>query len=352
VVAGRVTATAAALCLPLLALGCATPAPEPAAPRSITHLLVSATSGGAVLLDRRSDTYVGVDRSGRRVWTDPDAAARGASVVCVRSCPNAVVSGAVPPPRSEPAPVLHTAGARATFAVPTAERRTVVTARSARDAVVTEMDAHGRSWLHLLRPGADERIPLTTPEAGWFESPDGTAALLLPRMSGTTTVRWFVRDGAGWRATDSGFRASQLRDACVVQDGRTALLTGPEPVLVLDRTRTVPVRTDLPVVSECALGEQGGAVLARSFDPTGHRTDVRGISRHGTQTWTRGYDTEAVVATDPAGERTAIAHDGVLDVLDRHGQAVHREPDVDGVRFTAEGQLVVVTPDGTVRWIA
>lgn len=311
-----------------MGMGCTTE-PRPAAkasaaPRaSVGHVLVAVTADGAVLLDRKSNTYVGVGRDGRRVWTDPDAFARGASVVCVGVCPDAVVSGAVPRMPSEPAPVLYAAAARAPFTVPVARYRTVLTARSATDAVVAETDAQGKSWLHVLRPDGEQRLPLATPDAGWYENPDATAAVLLPHgSSGAATVRWFVRDTAGWRATGNEFQASQLRDACVVRDGRTALLAGPEPVLVLDRTSTVPVRTDLPVVSECSIGERGGVVLARSFTTVGFRTDVRGIGLDGATTWSRRYDSEAMVSTDPAGERTAVAHDGVLDILDRTGQIV------------------------------
>jgi hypothetical protein len=346
-------AIAAALCLPLLASGCATPAEPPAVHEPSVHLLLTATAGGAVLLDLKSNVYIGVDRDGRRVWTDRDAYARGASVVCAGGCPDAVVSGAYRDDPTEPAPLLYTGGTPAPFAVPHAKRRTVLTARSSGDAVVAETDGQGASWLHLVRPGGAERIPLNAPEAGWFESPDGTTALLLPRVpSGTATVRWFVRDSGGWRATGYSFNAVELRDACVVRDGRTALLAGPQPLLVLDRTGTVPVRTDLPVVSECSLGERGGVVLARSFHGPRHRTDVRGIGLDGAQTWSRGYDSQAAVATDPSGERVAIAHDGILEVFDRAGQLVRGEPDVEGVRFTAEGQLVVVGPDGGVRWLS
>jgi hypothetical protein len=353
----RLAGIAVAVCLPVLVSACSSPAAGPAAapatPPPTGHLLMTVTADGAVVLERMSGTYVGVDRTGGRVWTDPDAFARGASVVCVGRCPDAVVSGTAPGESSEPAPLLYTGGVPAPFAVPEAARRTVLAARSAGDAVVVETDAAGASVIRLVRSGGDQRVAVSTPRVGWFESPDGTAAVLLPRVpSGPATVRWFGRDGAGWRATGSEFAAARLRDACVARDGTTALLTGPEPRLVRDRTRTIPVRTDLPVVSECALGERGGAVLARSFRGSRRHTDVRGVGLDGVQTWSRDYDCEAAVATDPSGERTAIAHDGVLEVLDRTGRVIRGEAGVEGVRFTAAGQLVVVAPGGEVRWLS
>lgn len=334
--------------------GCSSSAGQREQSRPNTMMLMAATPDGAVLLDREAESFIGVDRAGARVWTDSAGPARGAAVQCVDRCPNAVVSGTLDESQPDPAPTLFTKTSADPFPVPPALGRRVLTARSAADAVIAERDEQGRAWLRVLRAGDDLRIPLPGPDPRWSESADGSTALLLTRAGkAAAPAWWFVRTSQGWRRAGKDLTVADQRDACLAGGGRAAVLTGAAPALVLDRQRRIPLRTDLQGVGECALGDRGGALIQRSFSLDGRfRTSVRGIAPDGTQTWSKEYDTEAVVTVDPAGEHTAIAHDGSLDVLDRSGQVIRSESDVQGARFDASGELVVIGRDGAVRWLS
>lgn len=69
-------------------------------------MLVAATSDGAIVADVPEETFRGVDRSGRRVWTDAGAMGAGADAVCAERCPDAVFSGSFQPSGPDPEPWL------------------------------------------------------------------------------------------------------------------------------------------------------------------------------------------------------------------------------------------------------
>lgn len=359
----RAGALAVLLALVLLCAGCAsgtrngggTSATAGSRPPGREGLMLLAASGtGAVALDRGTATFIGVDRSGERVWTDPHGPTYGADVRCVDRCPAAVVSGSADLRGPSPAPRLFTASSATAFPVPAAHRRQVLTARSPADAVVEEGDAAGRTWLRVLRSGSDERIPVEAPAQVWAESPDGTVALSFARVVGIAgaRLRWFARDRGGWRLADDRAPRGDVWDACVADGGQVALLTGRAPALLLGRRERVPLRVDLEAAGECAVGRRGGAVVQRSKDSRGViRTAIRWVDLDGTQVWARDYSSEAFVAVDPAGTHAAVAHDGTLEVLDAGGKVVRTRPGVQAVRFTADGQLVIVTADGRVEWL-
>jgi hypothetical protein len=206
-----------------------------------------------------------------------------------------------------------------------------------------------------VRDGDDRRIEVPGAAQLWAESPDGSVALSFARASDAVQarLRWFVRDPGGWRLVDDRLPRKRAWEACLADGGEVAVLTGRDAALVLGRRRRVGLRTDLPAVGECGVGRHGGAVLQRSVSGQGaRRTAVRGIGLDGAQRWARDYATEAFVAVDPTGDHTAIAHDGVLEIVDRAGTTVTTRPGVQAARFTAAGELVVATLDGRVHWLA
>jgi hypothetical protein len=319
-------------------------------------VLLVATPDGAIVVDPSAEAFRGFDRSGAAVWTDDQALRAGAQVSCLERCPDAVFSGGFDSAAQDLPPYQMVAGRREPFPVSTAHHRRVLAARSPSDAVVAEGEADGRSWIRVLRPPAGElRVPVPGAAAVWSENPSRTVAVTLSRQPGApdAALLWAQRDAQGWSLVDSHLPAGGAWGACVAGEGEAVLLVGPQPTLVLDRQRSVPVRTDLGDAGECTLGRSGGTVLQRSMGPgTDRRTAVRGIDLEGRQTWSRDYPEEVFAATDPSGDFVALTHDETLELLDREGRTVATRRNVESAAFTAGEELVTVSPDGQVRWEA
>lgn len=346
--------------LTLLAAGCTAPTtqsdPDPAAQsrRSERFLLLAATSDGAVALDVAAAKLIGFDRSGARVWTDENGPANGSGVVCLARCPDAIVSGPGSADGPAPSPVLITATTMTPFPVPSAVRQRVLSARSATDAVIEETDAAGSGWLRIIRGHTSERVALPAPGVVWAESPDAKLAVTFPATAAAakSTITWYAHDGSGWRPTGEQVDRGRLWEACVADGGAVALVTGWDAALLLDRTRRVKLRTDLPAPGECAVGLRSGAVTQRSVDDRGQvRTMIRGIDLDGAQTWTRDYESEALVAVSPSGDHIAIVNDLTLDLIGKTGKGTRTIRGVRAARFTATGELVTANVHGNVEWL-
>jgi hypothetical protein len=339
----------------LILASCTAPSePSPAeTPQREGVVLLAATTGGVVTVDRSRNALVGLDRTGEQVWSDPDALDAGATFVCLVECPDAVLSYGYDPIGPDPEPVLIESGATSPFPVSAAHRRRVLTAVSATEAVVEESGAGNRTSLRLVRAGGEERIPVTHHDYLWAESPDRSSALALSRIPDAAGAEayWFDRTDDGWRLVAAVPRGSAWH-ACVADGGAVAVVTGLEPALLLDRDRRVSLHTDLHAATECSIGQHGGTLVQRAVSTSGLlRTQIRGFDLSGTQTWARDYDSEAFVATDPSGRYTAVAHDGVLDLLDAGGGAIRTEEDVRSALFTETGELVTVSLAGHLRWL-
>ncbi|WP_084960903.1 hypothetical protein [Thermoactinospora rubra] len=308
--------------------GCAAPrADRPVA--AGPPVILTGTSTGVVVADPASGSYRGYTATGRLVWTDRDAYARNADVVCTARCPEAVVSAPGP---GRPRRLSEAAGT----ALPYTGR--VLSVRGDSDAVVAS--ARG---LQVFRTDG-KPLTITAPEAAWQEDPTRTVALAL---TGNGHL-WFARDRHGWRAAGRTPAAPGSWGACLAERGALAVLVGPHPVLLVNR-RPVPLRTDLKVVGECAAGRHGAAVVDRWMDGAGTRhTGVRGVAPDGRQTWSRDIAAEAEVAAHPSGRKFALVHGGALEVVDDLGRTVLRRPGVGSALFTETGTLIVATLDGRV----
>ncbi len=323
--------------------------------------LLAASSGGAVVLDVASGTIRGVARGGRQLWRDRAARAAGAQVICQAQCPDAVVSGQDPTAAEggspEKGPYQYVRGRRRPFPTPSAPTRLVLTARSGTDAVVAERDARGHTWLVAVAGTTTRRVPLPgdvrMDDVVWEESPGRDRAIAFAgNGSGDDRPLWrFRHDREGWRADGRPTRRGPSWGGCVAGD--RAVLVGPRgAAMLVGDDRRVPLATGIGVVGECRLGPEGGVLVQRQMDSDGRpATALQGFGADGAATWTRQFSSEALVEVAPDGGRQAIVHDGVLDLLDRHGNVVGHRDQVSSALFTAEGELVTTTPSGQVRWL-
>ncbi|MBP2330472.1 hypothetical protein JOF56_010857 [Kibdelosporangium banguiense] len=310
--------------------------------------LIGASSDGAIVLDIRSDTLIGVDRSGKQVWTDRRALAIHADARCMARCPDAVFSGVGPVDSQDPEPWTSDGEPLRLTATPV---RRVLTAKSPTDAVVVEGDSR-RSWMRLVRPGMpEEKIPLSNNRLRWFENADRTEAVAFSgaREDTAATLMRARHDETGWHIVESKTPRGQAWGACVT--GKAVALVGLEPALILDGGQRIPLRTDLSSAGECAFGEAGGAVVERSVDQNHARTtSVRGVALSGEQTWSKRVSGEAIVTAHPSGTTFALASQGKLEIVDAAGKTTGAQDDVAAARFTAAGELVTVSGEGRVRW--
>jgi hypothetical protein len=300
--------------------------------------LLQVSSDGAIALDATTGAFLGFDRTGTRAWADETALDLGADVRCLAACPDAVLSGT--PGVEGVEPWQFTGGLRSAVTVP-ADR--VLTARTASDAVVVDGGA-----LRVIRPdGSAEAVPVAG-DVVWFENPDRTSAVAFGL--GSQNLLRFGHDANGWHLVDDRMRLGRAWGACVVGVGQMVALVGEEPVLVVDGERR-PIRTDLESAGECAFGTASGVVVQRTVDQDQRRrTSVRGVDLAGRQTWSRDLDGEAAVAASPSGRLFALAHGGVLELVDATGKTVSIRDGVDTGLFTASGELVTVSSSGQVRW--
>lgn len=328
------------LCV-LLVPACSATTSEPPAGEPV---LVSADSAGAVLMDDKSGSYRGVDRTGREIWSNTEAYAAGAEARCLKQCPDVVLS-------RFPLVRQIIEGTASAF---TADGRAlgVLAARSPADVVAVAENSAGGAELHVRRTNG-ERLsrPVPTNEMAWAENPSRTAAVALPRNPDAGgKVHAFRRDAHGWRLVDDRLSSDGVWDACVAGDGELAVVTGPGAFMITDLRHRRELHTDLGEVAECVLGRQGGAVVRRTMSGDGaKRTEIRGIGTDGRQTWSRDLRAEAQLSAHPDGHVIALVHSGKLELVDSTGRTVSTQDGVASARFTADGELVTVE-SGRVRW--
>jgi hypothetical protein len=336
----------------MLAAGC-TSAESPSPPIKAGLVLLAATGDGAVAVDRSTDSFVGFDRSGAQVWSEPAALKAGATFVCLQQCPEAILSFGYAGQGPDRMPKRVGSTTVDPLTVSSAHRHRVLAARSADDMVIEETDQAGKASIRLIAPGQRElSVEVSHPDQVWLESPDRSSAMAFTRIPGASgaTIQWFTRDASGWRPTGHALSRGTASNGCLGDAGAIALIGGRSPALIVQRQRRVEVRIDLPTVGECGIGSQGGVVVGRSSSGDGQvRTAVRGIDLQGMQTWARDFAGEALVTADRSGARTAIAYNGTLEVLDAAGNVTHSEPEVGSALFTENGELVVATLSGKVR---
>ncbi|MFI0420939.1 hypothetical protein [Spongiactinospora sp. 9N601] len=311
--------------------------------------LVAASPEGVIVLDPRERSFSGVARTGLRTWRDTVAYEQGSTAICLSRCPDAVFSGAWEPPHPSPRRP-GPAGVQA-FPGPGSPIYRVLSARSATDAVIAEGPRDGAGRLRLLRTGAAP-TSLAVPsaaEVAWAENPQRTLALAV--IAGKAL--WFRRDQRGWRPLQARVPVGAAWGACTAGDGELAVIVGERPALLLDRTRTITITTDLAVTGECAAGRSGAVVLARWRDQAGApHTAIRGLDATGAQTWARDIAAEAQVRAHPSGTRFVLTYGTAAEVVDQAGRVVARHPGVLSAAYTSAGELVLLDGDGTPQWLA
>ncbi|MCG5219679.1 hypothetical protein [Streptosporangium sp. KLBMP 9127] len=316
--------------------------------------ILRADSDGAVVFDPGQATVNGFARAGALVWRNTSIADTAIDIVCLARCPATVVSTEAAPgqPSGQAAPDPFRLTERGTEAFPVSKvpGSRVLTALSPRDAVVEERTG-GRTWIRIIRPGGEERIKVPHSGNQWVESADRSAAIAFPGQPGGRMLR-FKRDADGWKTAGGSVEPGIVDSVCVADRGERSLVVGQETTLVRETSERVRVDAALAEARECALGEQTAALVARATNDQGRfRTVVHGLSPDGRQAWRREFAAEAGVTAHPAEPYLGITHDRTFVLVDGSGRTVWQRDAVAAARFTPDGQLVVVSPDGTVSWL-
>lgn len=353
---------AAALAAAALALsaGCTAAVDQPAAPGPPSagppvFLVLDADPHGAIVLNGARDRYEGVARGSGPVWDDAAAVRAGSMVSCLARCPDVVFSSGTAslnsPGASDPVPQVVIGGRPRTWPVGHTPKRTVLSARGLDDYVLSAGGPTTGWWLELHAPGRPvARIDVGGARTSWQPSADGRHALAITVVpGGRNEARWFDRHRDTWRPAATARVAGFV--ACVAPDGGRALLLGQRPAL-LDRTGAQHPITDLVSGGACAFAAAGGLVAELAASPRGRTTRLRAFGADGRPLWGRDLAGEASVTADRTAARVAYVHDGRLYEVDlARGADLRRVPDVAAARYDGAGTLVVVGPDGTVRWL-
>ncbi|GAA3798409.1 hypothetical protein GCM10022226_17180 [Sphaerisporangium flaviroseum] len=323
--------------------------------------VLHADAGGAVVFDPAAATISGVDRVRGRIWQDREISETATDIMCLARCPAVVVSTSqaeIPPSPAvdasrdgAAAPFQLTAQGRAPFPVSGTAR--VLTAVSPGDTVVEEV-AGGRTWITIVRPGGRERIAVPHSGYRWVEAADRSAALAFSTRPDARDGRLlrFAREPDGWKQVGEGLQWGPITDACLAGHGETALVTGAETALVRWSSGRVPVDRALAEAGECALGTGVAALISRAVSVQGdHRTVVYGLDPTGRSTWRREFAAEVGVTAHPSEPYLGISDGRTFALVDARGETVWTRDAVTAARFTSDGQLVVVAPDGEVRWL-
>jgi hypothetical protein len=352
----------AAVAAALLAAGCSgaggSPAPAatttPSAPAGAAvdvPWFLAVDARGAVVLDAADGTMRGFDRARGRVWTDTREPATSVALVCDVACPDAVSSSVDDAKGLNGPPVRLTAAGRAAFRSPAAAHVRVLSVRSATDLVTEEGDAAGHSWLRVVRPGGPARIDVAARGYRWTESADGRWALAYPdRPTAGGDLLWFSHDAGGWRQRRAEPRGTFVT-ACLAGDGSTAVLAGDRPALLSRDGARTPAGAGLSNALDCVAGRRAIALVGRSMRGDRRVTVVSGLDARGAVRWTREVPVEAAVVAHPAAAVVGIADGRSFALVDDAGGTVWRRDHVRNATFTRDGRLVVVAPDGTVRWL-
>jgi hypothetical protein len=332
----------------------ATPQPGSSAPAAEDRIpwFLAVDAKGAVVLDESSGRTVGFDRARGRVWEDARVAETSVVLVCHGACPDAVSSAIQDRKGLNPPPVRLTAKGRAKFSPSGTRYLRVLAARSATDMVTEEGDVAGRSWLRVVGPGRSVTIDVAARGYRWAESADGAWALAYPeRVTATNAdLMWFSHGAAGWQRRHTEKRGDFVT-ACLTGDGSTAVLAGERPALLRRGGARTPAGTGLRNALDCTAGRQAVALVGRSLSRGQRLTVVHGLGTRGTVRWTRELPTEANVVAHPSAPVVGIADGRSFILVDSTGETVWRRDDVRNATFTRDGQLVVVTPAGTVQWL-
>ncbi|MER6826950.1 hypothetical protein ABT352_13280 [Streptosporangium sp. NPDC000563] len=311
-------------------------------------------------------TITGFDRVRGRVWQDRELAETVSGVVCLDRCPAAVISTAAgggagqaegtssAPDEPDGAPYRFTERGRSSFPLSGSREVRVLTAASPEDAVVEERDPDGRTHLRIVRPAGSERVAVPYSDYGWAMSPDGKAALAFTTQRDPKQGRLlrFTRDVDGWKPDGAGLEWGTVSDVCLAGRGETALVTGARAALVRGMSERRPLEPALAHAAECALGTSAAALVMRSMDMQGgFRTVVHGLGPDGLSTWKRELATEAGVTAHPTRPYIGVSDGRTFTLLDAEGEVARSTDGVATARFVADGELVVVTSDGDVKWM-
>jgi hypothetical protein len=354
--------------------GCAVPAgprriPVPEADRA--PVIIDADPHGVVFLDTAARRFVGARRDGTIAWRAPAGDHDPTAVMCLARCPDAVLSGStaslISTDVADPEPVLMIDGRPQPLASLPGPRRWVLTARGVDDLVLHTGDGNGQWWLEVRHATRVERIPVSGPRTSWREDPTGQHGLAVssaspkpfnPDTAGPAStasgpaheVRWFDRDGEGWRPAGTAERVVGAV-ACLDPDGSRALIVGQRPIL-LDRTGSRAPVTDLERAGTCALTRAGGIVADLTRGTAGSRSLLRVFDASGTVSWRAETPHAVALAADPTGARVGyVAADSFVEIDPRSGAVLRTTGGVRAAGYDGAGRAVVIQTNLSVTWL-
>ncbi|MGV9566052.1 hypothetical protein [Streptomyces sp. NPDC003480] len=298
-------------------------------------VILDADRYGALVLDPRSATVVGVDEHGTVRWRDRNLAG-SAEVSCLRRCPDAVGSGSAE--GTGPSSTIWRIGSVRRVQ---AAAGLVLWADAPSDAIVARTVPGGTQVLEIRRSDRSWQYPLAGRDPQLFTARDRSRAVLLTFEGQQAHYRVLTRGPAGWTvskpsrtAATSACLAGQ-RAPVVLYDANHAWLAPPGRGAL----RALPVTH----VGRCSLTTD--SILVQRFtDDTDHgpQTATRLLDTSGHVKWQRADPGLHPANADPDTGSIALPTDAGVLILSQAGGIVHRIPGAVDAQFTSAGCLVLL----------
>lgn len=296
---------------------------------------------GALIVDSSRQEIIGASRRTGVLWRSHQAF-ETESLMCSPACPAAVASRSGATSSGERTPLRigpdgATTQGRDTLVLP-GSARVEYQATNPRHSLLVYNDPAGE--VHTLSIG---------PDASWFLSSTREQAVILRPHHGTDQIIRLTHIRSGWVVTK--MLALGAKAACV-SDGVTALLAD-DHVLVL--RRGVGATLHIADVGACRVAD-GYILLARLVSGAGEPTLAGSTawlySEKGTLLWQRSMDRIHVPSLSPVAGMTVMMELDRAVVIDTRGELFASYDDIADAQYTADGELVLLHLDGTVRWVS
>ncbi len=313
-------------------------------------VLLAADEHGALVLV--GDEVLGVGRDGEVVWRRK-VAQPPLSAICEGACPRAVLSGdGLGPLAVDAAPVLE-GGAQLPDGWDQAvegKNQVVVADRAGAVRVVT--DPSGQAWWEMTRPtGQVHREKAAGANVFWFPSADGTAAvaMLLDTDSSRYVQQPLVRRSDGWHTLAPPAVNSEGASGCISSHGRRWMVDG-KTVETAGGPHPLAVEGTF---GNCAFTSRSLVMSGNSKTDGSAQTAVVVVDDGGRRVAGRTLEAEFFLVASNASDEFVLMGDGsgVATLYDRNAEAVRTIDDASFAAYTPTGSLVVVAPDGRVRWL-
>lgn len=315
----------------------------------VDPILLDADEAGAIVL--RDDNIVGVDRQGRTAWTVSDLEHAYLTVICANACPSGVLSGdrtgtdmsSDPAPKATGASVVPLGWDEQVF-----DKNNILVNDG--DHAVRLVAKGGKSSWQFWDGSTLQSKPAPGSSVSWFPTADDTAgvASIYSRDDNTYVSQVLVRGTKGWRFTTGPTANPNGSAACVASQGRTWMIDGRN---IGQRSGSVRLRAN-GEFGNCTFTKSGLVLSSNTVRGDAFKTMVVTVDpESGHELWRHQFAGEFFVIGDTTSDRFVImGGDHTARILDLHGKVLATIPNSSFALFDGRGDLVTVSPEGTVSW--